>query len=86
LGLYVRDLDAGYPLVSKKFKAVADEWSAECAKHAKTGTGPKLYAQFPAIIERYLSKFFGKYNIDAINSSLINSFHEWRRNGALDAS
>lgn len=70
----------GYPLVSKKFKAVADLVSAECAKHAKAGTGPKLYAQFPAIIERYLNKFFGKYNIDAINSSLISSFHEWRRN------
>jgi integrase len=70
----------GYPLVSKKFKAVADLVSAECAKHAKDGTGKKVYAQFPAIIERYLNKFFGKYNIDAINSSLISSFHEWRRN------
>ena len=70
----------GYPLVSKKFKAVADLVSAECAKHAKAGTGAKVYAQFPAIIERYLNKFFGKYNIDAINSSLISSFHEWRRN------
>lgn len=69
----------GYPLVSKKFKAVADLVSAECAKHAQAGTGAKVYAQFPAIIERYLNKFFGKYNIDAINSSLISSFHEWRR-------
>lgn len=69
----------GYPLVSKKFKAVADLVSADCIKHAKDGTGAKVYAQFPAIIERYLNPFFGNYNIDAINSPLITSFHDWRR-------
>lgn len=69
----------GFPLVSKKFKAVADLVSAECAQHAKDGTGAKVYAQFPAIIERYLNPFFGKYNIDAINSPLITRFHTWRR-------
>ena len=69
----------GFPLVSKKFKAVADLVSAECVQHAKDGTGAKLYAQFPAIIERYLNPFFGKYNIDAINSPLITRFHGWRR-------
>ena len=69
----------GYPLVSKKFKAVADLVSAECEQHAKNGTGAKVYAQFPAIIERYLNKFFGHYNIDAVNSALVTKFHEWRR-------
>lgn len=69
----------GFPLVSKKFKAVADLVSAECFQHAKEGTGAKVYAQFPAIIERYLNPFFGKYNIDAINSALITRFHAWRR-------
>ena len=69
----------GFPLVSKKFKAVADLVSAECAQHAKDGTGAKVYAQFPSIIERYLNPFFGKYNIDAINSPLITRFHKWRR-------
>jgi integrase len=69
----------GFPVVSKKFKAVADLVSAECAQHAKDGTGAKVYAQFPSIIERYLNPFFGKYNIDAINSPLITRFHKWRR-------
>ena len=69
----------GFPLVSKKFKAVADLVSAECAQQAKDGTGAKVYAQFPAIIETYLNKFFGKYNIDAINSAFITRFHVWRR-------
>jgi integrase len=69
----------GYPVVSKKFKAVAQIVSNNISKQVAAGHAKKVYAQYPAIIERYLIPFFGKHNIDAIDGALITQFAIWRR-------
>jgi integrase len=69
----------GYPVVSKKFKAVAELVSNKISKQVEAGHAKKVYAQYPAIIERYLIPFFGKHNIDAIDNALVTQFSNWRR-------
>ena len=69
----------GYPVVSKKFKAVAEIVSGKLSKLVEAGHAKKVYAQYPAIIDRYLIPFFGKHNIDAIDVALITQFGNWRR-------
>jgi integrase len=69
----------GYPVVSKKFKAVAEIVMDKIIKLVAAGHAKKVYAQYPAIIDRYLVPFFGKHNIDAIDNALITEFSNWRR-------
>lgn len=68
----------GFPLFNKKFKAIADLVSAECVEEGAKNNAPKVYAQYPKIIETYLNPFFGNMYCDAINASTITEFHKWR--------
>ena len=69
----------GYPLVSKKFKAVAQLVSKQFKEKIASGTGKKIYADYHRAIDQYLIPFFGNHNIDRITPALITEFHQWRK-------
>jgi integrase len=69
----------GYPVISKKFKAIAEILKNKIEHKRINEKLPKLHLQYPAIIDKYLIPFFGNYNIEAVNTSLVNKFHAWRR-------
>jgi len=68
----------GFPLVSKKFKAVAMAVSAKYKAEIKAGTGKPKYADYYRAIDQYLIPFFGNHNIDRITPAIISEFHHWR--------
>ena len=68
----------GYPVVSKKFKVVAEVVSAKFKEQIKHGTGKKKYADYYRAIDTYLIPFFGNHHIDNITPSLMADFHRWR--------
>jgi len=68
----------GFPLVSKKFKAVAMAVSAKYKAEMKAGTGKPKYADYYRAIDQYLIPFFGNHNIDRITPAIIAEFHQWR--------
>ena len=68
----------GFPVVSKKFKAVAEVVSANLKEQIKHGTGKKIYADYYRAIDQYLIPFFGNYNIDCITPAVISEFDIWR--------
>lgn len=68
----------GFPVVSKKFKAVAEIVSADLKEQVKNGTGKKIYKDYYRAIDQYLIPFFGKYNIDCITPAVISEFDVWR--------
>ncbi|WP_062309792.1 tyrosine-type recombinase/integrase [Polynucleobacter sinensis] len=68
----------GFPVVSKKFKAVAEVVSANLKEQVKHGTGKKIYADYYRAIDQYLIPFFGNYNIDCITPAVISEFDIWR--------
>lgn len=68
----------GYPVVSKKFKVVAEVVSAKFKEQIKHGTGKKKYADYYRAIDQYLIPFFGNYNVDRITPAVLNEFDIWR--------
>ncbi len=70
----------GLPLVSKKFKAVAQLVSKRFEEQVANGTGKKIYADYHRAIDQYLIPFFGNHNVDCIDAALITEFHRWRKN------
>ena len=68
----------GYPVVSKKFKVVAEVVSAKFKEQIKHGTGKKKYADYYRAIDQYLIPFFGTYNVDRITPAVLNEFDIWR--------
>ena len=68
----------GYPLVSKKFKAVAQIVSKQLKEQLANGTGKKKYADYHRAIDQYLIPFFGNHNVDRITPALMTEFHQWR--------
>ncbi len=72
--------EAGYPVVSKKFKAVAelvlrDLQEKVAFDRSKRGSNN----DYISAINLYLIPFFANYNIDRINQSVFTLFCEWRR-------
>ena len=68
----------GYPVLSKKFKVVAEVVSAKFKEQIKHGTGKKKYADYYRAIDQYLIPFFGNYNVDRITPAVLNEFDIWR--------
>jgi integrase len=71
---------AGHPVVSKKFKAVAEVVQRDLeikvsADKTKRGSSNDYINS----IKTYLIPFFGGYNVDRINQAVFTEFCEWRR-------
>ena len=69
----------GLPVVSKKFKAVAEAVKRKFDEQIANGTGKKTYAQYSIAIKNYLIPFFGNFNVDTITPKIMGDFHVWRK-------
>lgn len=70
----------GFPVVSKKFKAVAEVVLRDLqAKVAVDKTKRGSNNDYISALNIYLIPFFGSYNIDCITQKVFGDFCEWRR-------
>lgn len=69
----------GFPVISKKFRAVAEAVNRKFKEQLANGTGKKTYAQYVIAIEKYLIPFFGNHNVDNITPKIMSDFHAWRK-------
>lgn len=71
---------AGHPVISKKFKAVAEVVLKDLEqKVALDRTKRGSNNDYIGALRTYLIPFFGNKNIDAINQQIFAEFCEWRR-------
>ena len=71
--------DEGVPVLSKKFKAVADvvlNYLERQVAVDKTKRGSKN--DYISALRLYLIPYFGAYNIDRITQDVVNGFYKWR--------
>jgi integrase len=72
--------EAGHPVISKKFKAVAEVLLRDLeTKIAADKTKRGSNNDYVSAINTYLIPFFGAKNIDRINQEVFTEFCEWRR-------
>jgi len=70
----------GQPVLSKKFKVVADMVVVDLQRKIKeSGTKRGSNNDYLSAIKTYLIPFFGNFNIDRIKQTQINDFHQWRK-------
>jgi integrase len=70
----------GYPVVSKKFKAVSEVVLKNLeVKVAADKTKRGSNNDYISALNNYLIPFFGPYNIDCITQKVFADFCEWRR-------
>ena len=71
--------DEGVPVLSKKFKAVADVVLNDLERQVavdKTKRGSKN--DYISALRLYLIPYFGAYNIDRITQDVVDGFDAWR--------
>lgn len=72
--------EAGHPVISKKFKAVAEVLLRDLEiKIATDKTKRGSNNDYVNALNAYLIPFFGAKNIDRINQEVFTEFCEWRR-------
>ncbi len=74
------DHEEGRPVISKKFKPVAEIVLRRLQDEIEAGTAKPSARDFVFAIKLYLLPFYGNYNIDGIKPAVITEFHTWRRN------
>ena len=71
---------SGHPVISKKFKALAETVLRELEIRVATdGTKRGSSNDYIAVIKNYLIPFFGNFNVDRISAEVFGNFCEWRR-------
>ena len=73
------DHEEGRPVISKKFKPVAEIVLTRLEEEIKAGTAKPSARDYTSAIRLYLIPFYGNYNIDGITPAVISEFHTWRR-------
>ena len=73
------DHEAGRPIISKKFKGVAEIVLSRLEAEIKAGTAKPSHRDYTSAIRLYLIPFYGAYNVDGITPAVISQFHNWRR-------
>lgn len=64
--------------ITRYFKDIAKLAIQRMEKELRDGNGKIMYKEYIAIIQNYLSKYFGKHYIDSIDYQLIKNFDKWR--------
>jgi hypothetical protein len=72
------DHEAGRPVISKKFKPVAEMVLHRLDAEIKAGTARPSTKDYVSAIRLYLIPFYGAYNIGGIKPSVVSEFHTWR--------
>jgi integrase len=73
------DHEEGRPVISKKFKPVAEIVLRRMEAEISAGTAKPSFRDYVSAIKLYLIPFYGAYNVDGIKPSVISDFHVWRR-------
>lgn len=74
------DHEEGRPVISKKFKNVAEIVLRRLLEEIAAGTAKPSAKDYVSAINLYLVPFYGNYNIDGVKPAVISEFHTWRRN------
>ena len=73
------DHEEGRPIISKKFKPIAEIVLERLQSEVKAGTAKPSAKDYISAIKLYLIPYYGNYNVDSITPSLISAFHVWRK-------
>jgi hypothetical protein len=76
------DLEEGRPVISRKFKPVAEVVLHRLEAEIAAGTAKPSARDYVSAIKLYLIPFYGAYNVDGIKPAVISEFHLWRRDSA----
>jgi len=66
------------PVVTRKFRHVAQLAIQRMKDELATGGGKVSYADYERVIEDYLVPFFGNYSITSVDAAALARFSEWR--------
>ena len=66
------------PVVSRKFKSVAEAVKGNLQKRLDSGAGKVVYKDYIQAIDNYMIPFFGKHNVGSIDNTLIRKFSDYR--------
>ena len=72
------DHEEGRPVISRKFKPVAEVVLHRLEAEIAAGTAKPSARDYVSAIKLYLIPFYGLYNVDGIKPSVISQFHVWR--------
>ena len=73
------DFEEGRPVISRKFKPVAEIVLHRLEAEIAAGTAKPSARDYVSAIKLYLIPFYGLYNVDGIKPAVISEFHVWRR-------
>ncbi len=73
------DHEAGRPVISKKFKPVAEIVLSRLEAEIKAETAKPIFKDYVSAIKLYLIPFYGNYNVDGIKPATVSEFHSWRK-------
>ena len=68
----------GLPVVSRKFRDIAKLAKKRLEDEAENDRGLRKHKDYLTVIDKYLTPFFGNYNMSSIDYALINQFDDWR--------
>ena len=71
--------EAGVPVVSRKFKSVAEAVRDRLQRDYDSEISPVIYRDYIQAIDNWLIPFFGNYEIASIDHKHIKAFYEHRR-------
>ena len=70
------DHEEGRPIISKKFKPVAQIVLSRLEAHVKAETARPSYRDYISALKLYLIPFYGNYNVDSITPAVVTQFHQ----------
>ena len=73
------DHEEGRPVISKKFKPVAEVVLRRLNEEIQAGTARPIAKDYVSAINLYLMPFYGNYNVDSIKPAIVSEFHTWRK-------
>jgi len=73
------DHEEGRPVISKKFKPVAEVVLRRLNEEIQAGTARPIAKDYVSAINLYLIPFYGNYNVDSIKPATVSEFHTWRK-------
>ncbi len=71
--------EEGRPVISKKFKPVAEVVLRRLEDEINAGTAKPIAKDYVSAINLYLIPFYGNYNVDSIKPATVSQFHVWRK-------
>ena len=73
------DHEEGRPVISKKFKPIAEIVLHRLEAEVKAGTAKPSAKDYISAIRLYLIPFYGSYNVDCLLPAVVSDFHRWRK-------